>query len=129
MTIVMNMESSMNSLPLIPRNKMVLYKGRTKLSSLLLDQCLMNMERPKDFGLKQSTPHAMLQIDSIYTACSRIPLMSYWLEGSQMCHIFGCWVVSATSTRRDNILASSKEGVILVSWLDTPQPPRHIESA
>src|SRR6266540_32291 len=88
----------------------------------------MNTERPKDFGLRQSTPHAMLQIDSIYTACSRRPLMSYWLGGSQMCHISGCLVVSATSTRRDNILASSKEGVISGSWLDTPQAPRHIES-
>src|SRR6266498_1520377 len=128
MTIVMNMESSMNSLPLIPRNKMVLYKGRTRPSSLLLDQCLMNMERLKDFRLKQSTPHAMLQIDSIYTACSRRPLVSYWLEGSQMCHISGCLVVSATSTRRDNILANSKEGVILASWLDTPQASSHIGS-
>src|SRR6266540_2499149 len=88
----------------------------------------MNTERPKDFGLKQSTPHAMLQIGSIYTACSRRPLMSYWLEGSQMCHISGCLVVSATSTRRDNILANSKEGVILASWLDTSQAPRHIGS-
>src|SRR6266540_1311475 len=88
----------------------------------------MNMEHPKDFGLKQSTLYAMLQIDSIYTACSRRPLMSYWLEGSQMCHISRCLVVSATSTRRDNILENSKEGVILVSWLDTPQAPRHIES-
>src|SRR6266540_229018 len=56
----------------------------------------------------------MHQIDSIYTACSRRPLMSYWLEGSQICHISGCLVASATSTRRDNILASSKEDVILV---------------
>src|SRR5438105_11815139 len=88
----------------------------------------MNMERPKYFGLKQSTPHAMLQIDSIYTACSRRLLMSYWLEGSQMCHISRCLVASATSTRRDNILANSKEDVILDSWLDIPQAPRHIGS-
>src|SRR5437868_7741901 len=117
MTIVMNMESSMNSLPPIPRNKMVLWKGRIRPSSLLLDQCLMNMECLKDFGLRQSTPHAMHQIDSIYTACSRRPLMSYWLEESQMCHISGCLVASAISTRRDNILANSKEDMILDSWL------------
>src|SRR5438128_1827034 len=126
MNIMMNMESSMNSLPPIPQNKMVLWKGRTRLSSLLQDPCLMNMERPKDFGWKQSTPHAMLKIDSIYTGCSRRPLMGYWLEGSQMCHTSGYLDASVTSTKRDNILASFKGGVILDSWLDTPQAPRHI---
>ena len=128
MTIVMNMELSMNSPPPIPRNKMVLQKGRTRLPSLLLDPCLMNMKRPKGFGLRQSTPHAMLQIGSIYTACSRRPLTSYWLEESQMCHISEFLDASVTSKRRDNILASSKEGVTLVSLLGTPQVPRHIGS-
>src|SRR6266498_5636300 len=111
----------MNSPPLIPHNKMVLLKGRTKLSSPLQDPCLMNMERPKGFGWRQSTPLAMLQIGSIFTACSKRPPMSCWLEGSQMCHTSEFLDASVTSTRRDNILASSKEGVTLVSWLGTPQ--------
>src|SRR6266508_6486294 len=88
----------------------------------------MNIECLKGFGLRQLTSHAMLQIDSIYTVCSRKPPMSYWLGGSLMCHISGCLVASATSTRRDNTLASSKEDVILDSWLDIPQASRHIGS-
>ena len=128
MTIVMNTESSMNSLPPIPRNKMVLWKGRTRLSSLLQGPCLMNMEHPKGFGRRQLTPLAMLQIDSTYTGYLRRPPMSCRLEGSQMCHTFRFLDANVTSTRRGNILASSKEGVTLDSWLGTPQMPRHIES-
>ena len=44
-----------------------------------------------------------------------------------MYHTFGFLDASATSTRRENIPASSKEDVILDSWLDIPQMPRHIE--
>src|SRR5438128_494813 len=45
---------------------------------------------------------------------------------SQMCHTSGCLDASVTSTRRDNILGSSKGDVILDLWLDTPRTPRLI---
>src|SRR6266542_3058398 len=105
----------MNSPLLTPHSKMVLYKGRTKHSLLLQDPCLMSMRRPKDFGRRQSTPHVMLLIGSIYTGCLRRLPMNYSLEGSQMYHTSGSLDASAKSTRRDNISASSKEDVILDS--------------
>src|SRR6266540_1771392 len=128
MIIVVNMESSMNSPPLIPpqQNGVVERKNKTLISPArsMLDE----YGRPKGFGRRQLTPLAMLQIGSIFTGCLRRPPMSCWLEGSQMCHTSGFLDASVTSTRRDNILASSKEGVALVSWLGTPQAPRHIGS-
>src|SRR5438128_1529880 len=54
----------------------------------------MNMERPKGFGLRQLTPHAMHPIDSICIAFSRRPPMSYLLVGRKpnvsYFRVFGC---------------------------------------